>query len=61
MQEENILGTERLSKLFVKFSLPAVASMIISGIQGIIDGLFLGNFVGQNAMASVNSVSYTHL
>lgn len=56
MQEENILGTERLSKLFVKFSLPAVASMIISGIQGIIDGLFLGNFVGQNAMASVNLV-----
>ncbi len=28
--------------------------MIISGVQGMIDGIFVGNFVGSNALASVN-------
>lgn len=51
---ENILGTEKISKLFIKFSIPAIISMVIAGVQTIIDGIFLGNFVGQNALASVN-------
>lgn len=53
---ENILGTEKISKLFIKFSIPAIISMVIAGAQTIIDGIFLGNFVGQNALASVNIV-----
>lgn len=53
---ENILGTEKISKLFIKFSIPAIISMVLAGAQIIIDGIFLGNFVGQNALASVNIV-----
>jgi putative MATE family efflux protein len=53
---ENILGTEKISKLFIKFSIPAIVAMVIAGVQTIIDGIFLGNFVGQNALASVNIV-----
>ena len=56
MSQENILGTEKISKLFVKYSLPAIVAMVINGVQTIIDGIFLGNFVGPNAMASVNLV-----
>ena len=36
------------------YVLPAMAAMVLDGIQGIVDGLFLGNFVGADAMASVN-------
>lgn len=54
MEESNILGKEKISKLFVKFSIPAIISMVIAGMQTMIDGMFLGNFVGPNAMASVN-------
>lgn len=53
---ENILATQKISKLFIKFSIPAIISMVIAGAQIIIDGIFLGNFVGQNALASVNIV-----
>ena len=56
MNLENILGTEKISKLFIKFSVPAIIAMLINGMQTIIDGIFLGNFVGPNAMASVNLV-----
>lgn len=51
---ENILGTEKIHKLFIKFCLPAVASMVIAGMQGMIDGIFVGNFTGELGLASVN-------
>lgn len=52
--EDNILGTEKVPKLFVMYSIPAIIAMLIVGTQSIIDGLFVGNYVGENAMASVN-------
>ena len=54
MMQENILGTEKISNLFIKFSIPAILSLTIAGVQTMVDGIFLGNFVGTNAMASVN-------
>ncbi|MCY6372226.1 MATE family efflux transporter [Clostridium ganghwense] len=53
---ENILGSEKISKLFIKYSIPAIISMVIAGAQTIVDGIFLGNFVGQNALACANLV-----
>lgn len=53
----NILGTEKILKLFITFSIPSLISMTISGVQNIIDGIFLGNYVGANAMASINIAS----
>lgn len=54
--DQKILGTEKLSKLFIKFTIPSITGMIFVGIQGIIDGLFVGNLLGGNALASVNLV-----
>lgn len=54
--EQTMLGTEKLSKLFIKFTIPSIIGMIFIGIQGIIDGLFVGNVIGENALASVNLV-----
>lgn len=54
---EKILGKEKVSKLFLKYTIPAVISMVLAGSQTMIDGMFLGNFVGSNAIASVNIVS----
>lgn len=53
---ENMLGTEKISKLLRKFLIPAVVAMVIAGTQTIIDGIFLGNFVGETALASINIV-----
>ncbi|MGL5312905.1 MAG: MATE family efflux transporter [Peptostreptococcaceae bacterium] len=54
--DQSILGRERLWKLFIKFTIPSIIGMIFVGIQGIIDGLFVGNVIGENALASVNLV-----
>ena len=53
-EEENILGTEKVSKLFLKFVIPSVIAMVITGMQTVVDGIFIGNFVGSNAMASIS-------
>ena len=50
----NPLLTRPLPALFVQFVGPAMAAMVLDGIQGMIDGLFLGNYAGPDAMASVN-------
>lgn len=51
---DNILLTQKIPKLFLSYVVPSVISMILVGIQGMVDGIFLGNFESTNAMASVN-------
>ncbi len=50
----NILSTQSVPKLFMKYCIPAVIAMIITGVQGMVDGIFVGTFVGSYALASVN-------
>lgn len=54
--KDNILGRETIGKLFLKYSIPSVLAMLITGSQTIIDGLFVGNLIGPNALAAVNIV-----
>lgn len=49
----NDLAKDNISKLFIKYSYPAVIGMLISGIYAIVDGIFIGQGVGQIGLASV--------
>lgn len=39
----NFLGTEKISKLMVKFSVPCVLSLLVSALYNIVDQIFIGN------------------
>ena len=52
--EERLLATGDISYLFRKFGIPAVIGLLCIGFQPMVDGLFLGNFVGPDALAGVN-------
>lgn len=52
--QDNILLEEKVPKVFLSFCIPAILSMLIAGMQTMIDGMFVGNILGPNAMASVN-------
>jgi putative MATE family efflux protein len=52
--KENRLGTQNITTLFFSYSIPAIAGMLFLGINTIIDGFFVGNYIGVNALASVN-------
>lgn len=55
--KDNVLVTAGIPRLFLKFVLPSVISMVLVGIQGMVDGMFLGNYESSTAMASVNIAS----
>lgn len=54
---ERLLGTEKITTLFIKYSLPAIISMVIGGSQTLIAGMILGQVEGANALATVNIVN----
>ncbi|MEG2765504.1 MAG: MATE family efflux transporter, partial [Acidaminococcaceae bacterium] len=46
IKEENILGTEPVSKLLKMFAWPAIISMLANSLYNIIDQIFIGQAVG---------------
>ncbi|MBU2699707.1 putative MATE family efflux protein [Sporomusaceae bacterium BoRhaA] len=51
---EKILGEEKIATLFLKYSIPAISGMLFLGLNTIVDGFFVGHYIGVNALASVN-------
>ncbi|MCP5455677.1 MAG: MATE family efflux transporter [Thermotogae bacterium] len=60
--EKNLLESKNIGKTFFIFALPAVLGMILSSFMTIVDGIFIGNFVGGEALAGVNfSIPYLYV
>lgn len=55
-KEEIELSTGKIGYLFCKFAIPGVIGLLFVGIQTMIDGTVLGNFVSANALAGVNII-----
>ncbi len=43
-------------KKLIKFTLPTIVMMIFTSIYGVVDGLFISNFVGNSAFAAINLI-----
>ncbi len=48
--------TENIWRLMAKLSLPAIIAMSINSINTFVDALFVGQFIGQDALAAVSLV-----
>lgn len=53
MVSDEELRSGNILNLFWKFAFPAVVGVVIAGIQGIIDGFFIGNVIGSQGLAGV--------
>lgn len=42
------------NKQFYRFVVPSIASMLVTGLYFVVDGIFVGRGIGTNALASVN-------
>ena len=51
---ENLLGTEKVSKLMTKFAVPSVIAMLVTALYNIVDQLFIGQAVGTLGNAATN-------
>lgn len=43
-------------KTLLKFVLPSIVMMVFTSIYGVVDGLFVSNFVGKDAFAAINLI-----
>lgn len=50
------LRDSEIAPLFRKYAIPGVLALLFIGLQTVIDGIVLGNFVGANALASVSLI-----
>jgi len=43
-------------KKLLRFTFPSIVMMILTSIYGVVDGVFVSNFVGSEAFASINII-----
>lgn len=55
MERSKQLREESVGKLLFKFSLPAIAGMIVNAFYNIVDRMFIGNYVGAKALSGLTS------
>ena len=48
---QQILGTEPIGKLLIKYSVPAIVSMMVNGLYNVVDRMFIGNIPGVGPLA----------
>ncbi|WP_292387586.1 MATE family efflux transporter [Methanosarcina sp. UBA5] len=53
MVSDEEMKSGNIVNLFLKFAFPTVVGVVIAGIQGIIDGFFIGNAIGAQGLAGV--------
>lgn len=55
MEYKNPLGEEKIYKLILKFSIPAIVGMVVNALYNIVDRIFIGNSsdLGKNGLAGI--------
>ncbi len=54
MDQTKQLGEEKISKLLLKFSIPAIIGMLVNALYNIVDRIFIGNGVGTLGIAGIS-------
>ena len=54
VSKENILGTERIGRLLIKFGMPGIISLVVNSIYNVVDQIFIGQGVGYLGNAATN-------
>ena len=61
IKSANPLGTQKESKLLVKFAIPCIISMLVTALYNIVDQIFIGQGIGINGNAATNITFPRHV
>ncbi len=56
MMNEKMYGKLPIKKLFKKLAIPSIITMIVGSLTMVVDGVFMGQYFGSEAMAAVNLI-----
>ncbi|USD67101.1 MATE family efflux transporter [Vibrio sp. SCSIO 43136] len=45
---------ESITKTFWRFAIPSIAAMVVNGLYQVVDGMFVGHFIGYQGLAGIN-------
>ncbi|WP_125781292.1 MATE family efflux transporter [Pseudoalteromonas rubra] len=46
--------SESVARTFWRYTIPAIAAMMVNGLYQVVDGVFVGHFIGADGLAAVN-------
>ncbi|MEM5527846.1 MATE family efflux transporter [Gammaproteobacteria bacterium AS21] len=49
-----IAGNESITKVFWRYAIPSIAAMLANGLYQVIDGIFVGHYIGFEGLAAIN-------
>jgi putative MATE family efflux protein len=53
MEHIKQLGEDKISKLLIQFSIPAIVGMLVNGMYNVVDRIFIGRGVGSEGIAGI--------
>lgn len=53
MDRSNVLGEEKIGKLLLRFSVPAIIGMLVNAFYSVVDRIFVGKGVGPEALSGI--------
>ncbi|TMM45977.1 MATE family efflux transporter [Colwellia ponticola] len=54
MSETNLQSTDTVKSTFWHYAMPSVIAMMVTGLYQVIDGIFVGHYVGVKGLAAIN-------
>lgn len=54
MERRQMILNDNLWKVMIKLSIPAIVAMLLYGLNTIFDAIFVGQFVGEDALSGVS-------
>ncbi|GAA80460.1 MATE family efflux transporter [Pseudoalteromonas sp. BSi20495] len=51
---QQVQPSQSVAGMFWRFAIPSIVAMLVSGLYQIIDGFFVGHYVGANGLAGIN-------
>ena len=51
MSHQELLGKEKIGKLLLKYSVPAIIGMLVNALYNVVDRIFIGNIPGVGSLA----------
>lgn len=54
--EQNVLGTEKVGKLMLRYAVPSVISLVVNSLYNMVDQIFIGQGVGYLGNAATNVI-----
>lgn len=54
--DSDIFGGRNPNKLILDCAIPAVVTSVFGALYSVLDGMFVGRYLGENALASINLI-----